>query len=71
MAVAINLYPTQYRATATSIILMGGRLGAVLGSNLVGLLLEGNCQMIFYTFSVVLISKYLKPFDIEALQNNP
>lgn len=67
MAVAINLYPTQYRSTAASIILMSGRFGGALGSNLVGLLLEGNCQLIFYSFSVVLISKYLKQFDTKAL----
>lgn len=58
MAVSVSLYPTHCRATATSFIFMCGRLGAVMGSNLVGILLVSNCEMIFYSFSVVLISKY-------------
>lgn len=58
MAVAVNLYPTQYRAMATSFILMCGRLGGVAGSNIVGLLLEESCSLIFYLFSGVLISEF-------------
>lgn len=58
MAIAITLYPTQYRATATSFIFMCGRLGAVLGSNLVGIMLVDNCEMIFYSFSVIIFSKF-------------
>lgn len=57
MAVAVSLYPTQYRATATSFIFMCGRLGGVAGTNIVGLLLENNCPMIFYLLSGVLISE--------------
>lgn len=66
MAVSIGLYPTQYRATATSFIYMCGRLGGVLGSNLVGILLVNNCEMIFYSFSVILFSKFLQQIDTKA-----
>lgn len=59
MAVAISLYPTQYRATATSFIFMCGRLGGAMGSNIVGFLLARNCEMIFYSFSVILFSKLI------------
>lgn len=60
MAVSVSLYPTQYRATATSFIFMCGRLGGVMGSNLVGILLVSNCEVIFYSFSAVLIGKVFK-----------
>lgn len=55
-AVAINLYPTQYRAMATSFIFMCGRIGGVTGSNLIGALLENHCSLIFYLFGGILIS---------------
>lgn len=56
MSLAVNLYPTQYRAMGTAFILMCGRIGGVSGSSLVGLLLVYNCTLIFYLFSGVLIS---------------
>lgn len=56
MAVAVNLYPTNYRAMGTAFIMMCGRIGGVSGSSLVGLLLVHNCTLIFYLFSGVLIS---------------
>lgn len=58
MAVAVNLYPIQYRAMATSFVFMCGRIGGVAGSNIVAMMLENNCDMIFYVFSAVLVSKY-------------
>lgn len=57
MAVAVNLYPTNYRAMGTAFILMCGRIGGVSGSSLVGLLLLNNCTLIFYLFSGIIISK--------------
>lgn len=64
MAVAVNLYPTQYRAMATSFILMCGRIGGVVGANIVGLLLESYCTSIFYFGGFFLACKLFHKFDI-------
>lgn len=58
MAVAVNLYPTNCRAMATSFIMMAGRLGSVSGSNFIGFMLENYCTWIFYVFGGILISKW-------------
>lgn len=42
---------------ATCLILMFGRLGAVSGSNFVGLLLNTNCELIFYVYGALILSK--------------
>lgn len=57
MAIAVNLYPTNYRAMATAFIMMCGRIGGVSGSSIVGLLLDNNCPLIFYLFGGILMSK--------------
>lgn len=57
MAIAVNLYPTNYRAMATAFIMMCGRIGGVTGSSVIGLLLDNNCTLIFYLFGGILISK--------------
>ncbi|XP_058444418.1 synaptic vesicle glycoprotein 2C [Malaya genurostris] len=46
-AISVDLFPTNYRAMALCLILMTGRLGAMVGSNLVGFLLTYNCDLIF------------------------
>lgn len=43
---------------ATCLILMFGRLGAVGGSNFVGLLLDTNCELIFYLYGVLILCKW-------------
>lgn len=43
---------------ATCIILNFGRAGAVAGSNFVGILLENNCELIFYVYSALILSKF-------------
>ena len=48
------------RAMATCLILMFGRLGAVGGSNFVGLLLDGYCELIFYLYGALIISKLME-----------
>lgn len=63
MAVAVNLFPTNYRGMATSFILMFGRIGGFAGSNLVGILLAGMCPTIFYLNGALLISKFRRCFD--------
>lgn len=57
MSVAVNSYPTNYRAMATSFIMLCGRVGSVTGSNFIGLVLQNHCPLIFYVFGGVLISK--------------
>ncbi|XP_065086083.1 synaptic vesicle glycoprotein 2C [Ochlerotatus camptorhynchus] len=54
-AISVDLFPTNYRAMALCLILMTGRLGAMIGSNVVGLLLTYNCNMIFILFGGLLI----------------
>lgn len=62
MAVAVNLFPTNYRAMATAFILMCGRIGGVSGSSIIGLLLANNCSLIFYLNSGIIISKdFIRP----------
>lgn len=56
MAVAVNLYPTAYRAMATSIILMCGRIGGVAGSVVIGAALENYCSSIFYFSGAFIMS---------------
>lgn len=64
MAVAVNLYPTHYRAMATSFILTSGRIGGAFGTNMVGLLLEDNCILIFYLGGLILICELFSDLSI-------
>ncbi|GBP21583.1 Synaptic vesicle glycoprotein 2A [Eumeta japonica] len=54
-AVVVELYPTKLRAMAVCLALMMGRVGSVLGSNVIGLLLETECALSFYLFGGLLI----------------
>ncbi|XP_053698458.1 synaptic vesicle glycoprotein 2C [Sabethes cyaneus] len=54
-AISVDLFPTNYRAMALCLILMTGRLGAMIGSNLVGFLLTYNCDLIFILLGGLLI----------------
>ena len=46
-----------FRAMALCLILMTGRLGAMVGSNVVGFLLTLNCEMIFILLGGLLIGE--------------
>lgn len=50
-AISVSLYPTQIRAMATCFIFMFGRIGGLAGGNLVGVLVENNCNLIFNVFA--------------------
>lgn len=39
-----------YRAMAMSILLLFGRLGGIAGANVTALLLENQCETVFYLF---------------------
>lgn len=58
-AISVELFPTNYRAMATCLILMLGRVGAVGGSNFVSSLLHHNCELMFYLYSGLICSKWL------------
>lgn len=58
MAISVNLFSTNYKAIATSFIILFARVGNVGGSFIIGLLLENHCTLIFYLFGGSLISKY-------------
>lgn len=60
MAVAVNLYSTNYRAMATSFIMLFGRFGSSLGGSVIGLLLKNQCTSIFYLYGGVLVSKCIE-----------
>lgn len=66
MAVAVNLFPTNYKGMATASILLCGRLGGFAGSNLVGILLSGMCTSIFYVNGGLLISCIIIFFTMET-----
>ncbi|XP_049870514.1 synaptic vesicle glycoprotein 2B-like [Pectinophora gossypiella] len=49
-AVAVELFPTKYRAMSVCLGMMMGRTGSMVGSNLIGFLLNSNCGVAFYLF---------------------
>lgn len=56
-ALAVDLYPTNIRAMALAVSLMFGRMGALVGSNLVGIIFYNYCNYIFVFFAVNHFSK--------------
>ncbi|KAM7350063.1 synaptic vesicle glycoprotein 2A-like [Cochliomyia hominivorax] len=54
-AATVDLYPTRLRAMAVCISLMMGRLGSVVGANIVGALLSNHCEAAFLTSGIGLI----------------
>ncbi|XP_017475873.1 PREDICTED: synaptic vesicle glycoprotein 2A-like, partial [Rhagoletis zephyria] len=54
-AATVDLYPTRLRAMAVCISLMMGRLGSVVGANVVGALLSNHCDIAFIVSGVSLI----------------
>lgn len=53
----VMIFPTQYRAMAVCCVLMSGRFGTIIGTNIVGQLLESNCVATFWSFTCVIICK--------------
>lgn len=45
--ITYELFPTNLRALALSVSLMSGRLGALIGGNVAGLLLEKHCSALY------------------------
>lgn len=44
---------------ALCIIFMMGRIGSVIGSNIIGVMIAHNCNLIFFIYGGLLASKYL------------
>nr|CAD7607208.1 unnamed protein product [Timema genevievae] len=63
---AIELFPTHLRAMAMCISLMMGRLGTMVASLMVGLLLELNCASVFFTLAgiILFLGKSSGGFDL-------
>ncbi|XP_062536115.1 synaptic vesicle glycoprotein 2B-like [Armigeres subalbatus] len=47
---AVSLFPTSVRAMAVCLSLMMGRLGSVVGTNIIGLIIEDYCNLTFILF---------------------
>ncbi|XP_065085913.1 putative transporter SVOPL [Ochlerotatus camptorhynchus] len=69
-AIIVDLYPTSLRAMAVCIALMVGRLGSVVGSNMLGILLERHCELTFGIASVLLIICGLLTFFIPNIRQS-
>lgn len=63
-ACTVDLFPTNLRAMAVCISLMFGRLGSVVGANIVGILLDSHCELTFWISGVSLIACGLLSFFI-------
>lgn len=59
-----ELFPTQYRAMALCLSLMSGRLGAVLGSLFIGLLMDNYCTYTFLMPTTLFIISAILTFTI-------
>ncbi|KAG7310148.1 hypothetical protein JYU34_004701 [Plutella xylostella] len=68
-AVVVELFPTKLRAMAVCLSLMFGRVGSVLGSNVIGILLETSCGVSFYLFGGLLIVCSLLCLTLPGKQN--
>ncbi|KAI5634241.1 major facilitator superfamily domain-containing protein [Phthorimaea operculella] len=63
-AVAVELFPTKYRAMAVCLSMMTGRAGSMVGTNLIGYLLTSNCGTSFYIFGGIVVVNGLICFTL-------
>ncbi|KOB69130.1 SV2-like protein 1, partial [Operophtera brumata] len=54
-AVAVEIFPTKFRAMAICLSMMMGRVGSMVGSNLIGVFLQVNCGAGFYLFGGIIV----------------
>ncbi|XP_067013217.2 synaptic vesicle glycoprotein 2B [Anabrus simplex] len=54
-SIVVDLFPTQLRAMAVCLSLMCGRLGTIVGSLVVGQLLELSCGAVFFVLSGIIL----------------
>ena len=54
--IAMEFFPTNINAMGMCFIMMIGRLGAVLGGNVMGQVLFGNCDAVFwFKFGIIIL----------------
>ncbi|XP_037039784.1 synaptic vesicle glycoprotein 2B-like [Bradysia coprophila] len=63
-ASTVELFPTKLRAMALCLSLMFGRIGSVIGSNIIGTLLDNYCDYTFVMPTILLISSGCLAFTI-------
>ncbi|XP_037044113.1 synaptic vesicle glycoprotein 2B-like isoform X4 [Bradysia coprophila] len=63
-ASTVELFPTKLRAMALCLSLMSGRIGSVVGSNIIGTLLDNYCAYTFVMPTILLISSGCLAFTI-------
>ncbi|XP_045467528.1 synaptic vesicle glycoprotein 2B-like isoform X2 [Harmonia axyridis] len=67
-AIVVDLFPTQVRAMALAMSLMFGRLGAMVGTNIVGPVIYKYCDYLFYMFAadhiILLLTVFLLPSNL-------
>ncbi|XP_037919646.1 uncharacterized protein LOC119656983 [Hermetia illucens] len=54
VAIAVSYFPTSISATTVCLTMMSGRIGQVVGVNVIGFILPRNCELIFYGSGTVL-----------------
>ncbi|XP_041968037.1 synaptic vesicle glycoprotein 2C-like [Aricia agestis] len=69
-AVSVELFPTKYRAMAVCLSMMMGRVGSMVGSNLIGIFLGTNCSASFYLFGGILIVCGLACFTLPGKKDD-
>lgn len=60
--VAMEFYPTNINAMGVSFVMMIGRLGAVVGTNIVGPLLFSYCETLLFTFAGAILFNFVLVF---------
>ncbi|XP_037044114.1 synaptic vesicle glycoprotein 2B-like [Bradysia coprophila] len=63
-ASTVELFPTKLRAMALCLSLMSGRIGSVIGANLIGTMLDNYCDYTFVMPTILLISSGCLAFTI-------
>ncbi|XP_014272121.1 synaptic vesicle glycoprotein 2B isoform X2 [Halyomorpha halys] len=59
MALIMEYYPTYVRSTATAVAIIFGRLGAAVGSQIMGALFDNYCEPAYFGICVILIASGL------------
>ncbi|XP_050665116.1 synaptic vesicle glycoprotein 2C-like isoform X2 [Leptidea sinapis] len=54
-AFSVQIFPTHLRGMAVSLTMMIGRTGSVIGANVIGILINGTCEVTFYAYGGMLI----------------
>nr|XP_023030292.1 synaptic vesicle glycoprotein 2B-like [Leptinotarsa decemlineata] len=67
--VVVDLFPTNLRAIALAITAMSGRLGAILGNIIFGILIDINCLIPIYLFGLLLFASGLLCLAIPRTEN--